>query len=67
MSTKKNAAAAELARRRWKKTPKAERVEIARTNSNTRWANATEEERAALGQQLAEARARARKKGGGKD
>jgi hypothetical protein len=55
-------AASDLAAKRWKKTTKAERSEVARSMSTSRWANATPEERTAHGQMLAAARAKARKK-----
>ena len=58
----KDQAAADLAAKRWKKTTKAQRSEVGRVMSTSRWANATPEDRAAHGQMLADARAKARKK-----
>jgi endonuclease YncB( thermonuclease family) len=57
----KDQAAADLVAKRWKKTTKAERSQVAKTMNKSRWANATPEERAAHGKMLAEARAKARK------
>jgi hypothetical protein len=53
---------AALAAQRWEKTSEAERSEVAREISNSRWANATPEQREAQGKMLAEARAAARAK-----
>lgn len=58
----KDEAAVALAAKRWKKTTKAERSEVAQTLNETRWAKATPEQRAAQGKLLADARAKARKK-----
>jgi RNA:NAD 2'-phosphotransferase (TPT1/KptA family) len=54
----KDEAAAALAAKRWKKTTKAQRSEVAQTMNRSRWANATPEQRAAQGQRLAAARAK---------
>jgi len=57
----KDEAAVALAAKRWKKTTKAQRSELAQTLNKSRWANATPEEREAAGKRLTEARAKARK------
>lgn len=57
----KDEAAAALAAKRWEKTTKAQRVELAKSLNQARWDNATPEKRAAHGKMLAEARAKARK------
>lgn len=58
----KDQAAVDLVAKRWKKTTKAERSEVAQTLNESRWAKATPEERKAQGKLLADARAKARKK-----
>jgi hypothetical protein len=58
----KDQAAVDLVAKRWKKTTKAQRKEIAASMNETRWSKATPEERAAIGKRLAEARAKARTK-----
>lgn len=58
----KDQAAVDLVAKRWKKTTKAQRREIAASMNESRWSKATPEERAAIGKRLAEARAKARKK-----
>jgi hypothetical protein len=63
MAVKKNAAARALVALRWKNKSKAEKTEVAKGLNESRWANATPEERAAQGARLA--RARASKKANG--
>ena len=62
----KDEIAAALAAKRWEKTTKRERTEVAQRLNASRWANATPEERVAHGAMLAAARAKAKKKRGGK-
>jgi hypothetical protein len=57
----KDEAAVALAAKRWKKTTKAQRIEVSKSMNETQWANATPEQRAAAGKRLTEARAKARK------
>jgi hypothetical protein len=63
---KKDPVAVALAKKRLKAQTPERRSEIAREGASARWKNATEEERAAHGQMLAEARARKRAQTGGK-
>lgn len=58
-------AARALVARRWKKTSKAERKAHASTMATARWDAASDEDRAAIGAKLAEARRLARERRAG--
>jgi len=57
-----DAAASELAKKRWSKTSPDERSEIARKLNEAKYAQMSDKDRAAIGQRLAKARRKARKK-----
>ena len=59
---KKNAAAVALGKKRWQGVKAEERSAALTAAVESRWKNATEADRAALGEKLAAARAAARKK-----
>jgi len=65
-SKKKNPAAVALGKERWKGLSEEEVREHQSAAASARWEDATEEERAAIGKRLAEARAKARGKKAGK-
>lgn len=52
----KDPAAVALGAKRWRGVSKKKRSEITRAAVNSRWENTTEEERAAIGAKLADAR-----------
>jgi predicted Fe-S protein YdhL (DUF1289 family) len=57
-----DAAASELAKKRWKKTSPEERSQVGRDLAKAKYANMSDQDRAAIGRRLAKARRKAAKK-----